>query len=169
MKLYRLSLDELMKQAGYTKSKLQNLLGSAQARLLTHRAMRPAPAQDNKILTSWNALMIRGLAIAGGALQRPELCDAAGKAIAFIADNMIVDGRLTASYAQGKPRFNGYLDDYAFLLDAVIESLQRDWLTEHLQFAIWLADQLLERFEDSADGGFFFTEHEHEALPPVAG
>jgi uncharacterized protein YyaL (SSP411 family) len=75
-----------------------------------------------------------------------------------------VDHRLLATYKDGRARLNGYLDDYAFLLDAVVELLQTRWNRSHLEFAIFLADGLLERFEDRENGGFWFTSHDHEAL-----
>jgi len=71
---------------------------------------------------------------------------------------------LMACYKNGKARFPGYLDDYAYLLDALIESLQTKWNTQHLNFAIQLADQLLEYFFDNKNGGFFFTAKDHEKL-----
>jgi uncharacterized protein len=160
----RLSLDELMEHAGYTRSKLKTLLDSAQQKLLAVRNQRTPPATDKKILTAWNALTVRGLAIAGGALDRHELITAAAAAIDFIRSHMVVGEQLKANYAAGKTGYNAYLDDYALLLDATIELLQHRWDIEHLNFAIWLADQLMEHFADNEDGGFFFTAHNHEQL-----
>ncbi len=160
----RMSLDDLMEHSGYTKSKLQSLLDSAQQKMLGARNSRIPPGRDEKILVAWNGLMIRGLAIASGALTKPELADAAARAVDFIRHNMQEDGQLLACYADGKARFNAYLDDHAFLLDAVIELLQQRWDNDHLQFAIWLAEQLLEKFEDKENGAFFFTANDHEKL-----
>jgi uncharacterized protein YyaL (SSP411 family) len=159
-----LSLEELMEHAGYTKSKLQALLDSGQQKLLQARNQRPRPARDEKILTAWNALAIRGLAIAAGALDRPELSAAAAAAVDFIQSHLVVAGQLKASFAAGKPGGNAYLDDYALLLDAIIELLQQRWNIGQLNFAIWLADQLIEQFSDEQAGGFFFTAHDHEQL-----
>ncbi|MDG1463335.1 MAG: thioredoxin domain-containing protein, partial [Gammaproteobacteria bacterium] len=160
----RMSLDDLMENSGYTKSKLQSLLDSAQQKMLDTRNNRIAPNRDEKILVAWNGLMIRGLAIASGALAKPELADAAALAVDFIRHNLLADEKLLACYANNQARFNAYLDDYAFLLDAIIELLQQRWDNDHLQFAIWLADQILERFEDKINGGFFFTANDHEKL-----
>ncbi len=132
--------------------------------LLGVREERVPPLRDEKQLTAWNALAIRGLAIAGRALERPDLVDAAEGAVEFIRDNLVVDGRLLASYKDGKARFAAYLDDHAFLLDALLELLQARWSTAHLEFAIELAELLLEYFEDKELGGFWFTANDHETL-----
>jgi uncharacterized protein YyaL (SSP411 family) len=123
-----------------------------------------APARDEKQLTAWNALAIRGFAIAGRSLDRPDLVVAANQAIDFIKENLFIDGRLMASYKDGVARFPAYLDDHAFLLDAILESLQSDWQTSHLEFAIELAELMLKYFEDKDRGAFYFTANDHEAL-----
>ncbi len=132
--------------------------------LLDERVKRVAPDRDEKQLTSWNALAIRGLAIAGRSLERPELTSAARDAVDFIRQNLIEDGRLLASYKDGKARFPAYLDDHAFLLDALLELLQSDWNSRHLEFAVQLAELMLEFFEDGESGAFYFTANDHEAL-----
>jgi uncharacterized protein YyaL (SSP411 family) len=140
------------------------LIDQAHATLLAERDKRVPPGRDDKQLTSWNALTIRGMAIAGRVLQRKELIDAAAGATDFIIDKLIVDGRLLASYKDGQARFPAYLDDHAFLLDAILELLQSRWNTKHLRVAIALAGLLLEQFEDKDNGGFFFTANDHESL-----
>jgi uncharacterized protein YyaL (SSP411 family) len=132
--------------------------------LLAERETRVPPGRDDKQLTSWNALAIRGMAIAGRVLEREDLIDAAESACDFILDNLIDDGRLLASYKDGQARFSAYLDDHAFMVDAILELLQSRWSKRHLDFAILLADLVLEYFEDAEDGGFFFTADDHETL-----
>jgi uncharacterized protein YyaL (SSP411 family) len=132
--------------------------------LLAERETRVPPGRDDKQLTSWNALAIRGMAIAGRMLERDDLIDAAESACDFIRENLVVDGRLLASYKDGQARFSAYLDDHAFLVDAILELLQSRWRTRHLDFAITLADLMLEHFEDTGNGGFFFTADDHETL-----
>jgi len=140
------------------------LIERARKKLLAERMTRVAPARDEKQLTSWNALAIRGLAIAGRSLQRPELTAAAAKATDFIRENLMIDGRLLASYKDGSAHLPAYLDDHSFLLDALLELLQSRWNTQHLDFAIQLADLMLEHFEDRQQGAFFFTANDHETL-----
>ena len=132
--------------------------------LLAQRGTRVPPGRDEKQLTAWNALAVRGLAIAGRALARPELVDAANEAVGFLRTHLVSDGRLLASYKDGQARFAAYLDDHAFLLDALLELLQARWSTEHLDFAIAIAELLLEHFEDREAGGFWFTADDSEQL-----
>ena len=147
-----------------TEQAVAELIDSARATLLDVRNKRVPPGRDEKQLTSWNALAIRGLAIAGLALERNDLIEAAVRCTDFIQANLMSDGRLLASYKDGQARFPAYLDDHAFLLDALLRLLQAEWRTSHLEFAIELADLLLERFYDQQQGGFFFTADDHETL-----
>ena len=140
------------------------VIARAKPILLEHRAQRVPPARDEKQLTSWNALAVRGLAIAGRALERPELVEAAAAAVDFLHATLVADGRVLASYKDGQAKFAGYLDDHAFLLDALLELLQARWDSGHLAFACQLADLLLDHFEDRENGGFWFTADDHESL-----
>ena len=157
-------MEDVAKSIGKSKSDTAELIDDARATLLAERSKRIPPGRDDKQLTSWNALAIRGFAIAGRALERDDLGEAASSAIDFIQDELLVDGRLRAAYKDERARFSAYLDDYAFLLDAILESLQTRWSSEHLAFAIQLADDLLEHFEDTERGGFWFTANDHEDL-----
>ena len=139
-------------------------LATARTALFNERATRVHPGRDDKQLTSWNALAVRGLAISGRILERDDFVDAATQAIDFIRDNLMVDGRLFASYKEGRARFPAYLDDHAFLIDAILELLQSRWNTGQLEFAMQIADVLLKHFEDSEAGGFYFTADDHESL-----
>ncbi len=147
-----------------TEDALGERLQEARERLLRVRRRRVPPGRDEKQLTSWNALAIRGLAIAGDAFERPPLVAAAAQAADFVRDRLLQDGRLLASYKDGSARFPAYLDDYAFMLDALLELLQADWRTERLEFAVSLADALLAHFYDADSGGFWFTADDHESL-----
>ncbi|NNF50276.1 MAG: thioredoxin domain-containing protein, partial [Woeseiaceae bacterium] len=142
----------------------EKIIARARTTLLEQRAQRVPPARDEKQLTAWNALAIRGLAIAGRALDRAELIDAAVAAVDFLRETMLRDGRLLASYKDDEAKFAAYLDDHVFLLDALIELLQARWSATHLEFAQQVADLLLEHFEDKQDGGFWFTADDHEQL-----
>jgi uncharacterized protein len=139
------------------------LFDAARAQLLEARVRRVWPGRDEKILTSWNGLMICGLARAARRLMRPDYAEAATRALDFVRANLWQDGRLHAVYKDGRARFAAYLDDYALLAAGVLELLQHRWRDGDLEFACELADALLERFEDER-GGFFFTANDHEAL-----
>ena len=160
----RKTLDEIAAAMNVSIDELVEHVNAGRETLLTEREQRVPPDRDEKQLTSWNALAIRGFAIAGLALDRDDLVDAAAGAVDFIHENLFVDSRLLAVYKDGQARFAAYLDDYAFLLDAILELLQARWNNQHLEFAITLADTLLEFFEDAQDGGFWFTAEDHENL-----
>ncbi|MEM7502424.1 MAG: thioredoxin domain-containing protein [Pseudomonadota bacterium] len=139
-------------------------IAEARRKLLIERATREAPGRDDKQLTAWNALAIRGFAIAGRALGRDDLVSIASDAIDFIAHHLRVGGRLMASYKDGEAKFPAYLDDHAFLLDAAVELLQARFSLRHLTFAVEIADLLLEHFFDADSGGFYFTANDAERL-----
>ena len=144
------------------------LLMSAQKKLFEAREKRPRPSRDDKILTSWNALAIKGLARAGRVFGRPDWIKLAQTAVDFMRTNMWINDQLLATCKDdGSSNYhahlNAYCDDYAFLLDALIELLQAHYRAVDLTFAEDLAESLLENFE-SEDGGFYFTSHTHESL-----
>ena len=132
--------------------------------LLQLRQQRVRPGLDDKILTSWNALVIAAMAYAGRQLGQDDFFQSAQRAASFIKQHHWRDDRLLATSRRGQAHLNAYLDDYAFLLHALLELLQHDWSNEHYHWAIQLADTLLDQFEDSEHGGFFFTSHDHEQL-----
>ncbi len=144
------------------------LLNSAKQKLFALREKRIRPGRDEKILTSWNALMIRGMAIAGRTLNNGEYIESADRALNFIRTTMWKNQRLFATYkasgTESKAHLDAYLDDYAYLLDALLEMLQARWNTEDLNWACEIADVMLEQFEDPTLGGFYFTASDHEQL-----
>jgi uncharacterized protein len=158
------TVDATAAALGESVQSVTALLASARAKLLQARTLRVWPPRDEKILTAWNALMIKGLAIAARVLQRPDLADAAAAAVDFIRHTLWRDGRLLATYKDGRAHIPAYLDDYAFLADALLELLQTRWRSSDLQFARQLTEVLLSQFEDPQGGGFFFTAADHEQL-----
>lgn len=108
--------------------------------------------------------MIKGMAKGAALFQRPEWLDSASRAADLLLDSHLVSGRLHATSRDGKVRLNGYLDDYAYLVDALLELLQASWRSDYLGHAITLTDNLIKHFEDPEHGGFFFTADDHETL-----
>jgi len=149
---------------GITPEQATTRLQSARQKLLTQREQRVRPGRDEKVLTAWNGLMIKGMASAGRRLDRSDFVASAQKAVDFIHAQLFQDGRLLASYKDGRARLMAYLDDHVFLLDGLVELLQADWRSRDLQFAIQLAELLLSQFEDEEHGGFYFTANDHEQL-----
>ncbi len=157
-------LDEIAKRVARTPAEVEALLASARARLFEIRAQRVHPSRDDKILTSWNALMIRGMAIAARALARDDLLDCASRALDFVRRTLWRDGKLLATSMDGRTHLNAYLDDYVYLADAVLELQQVRFRGEELGFARQLLEVVLAHFSDSAAGGFYFTSDDHETL-----
>ena len=140
-------------------------LDKSRATLLALRNQRVWPGRDDKVLTSWNALAIRGLADAARALGRPDFAAAARRRAGLSCSaHHWRDGRLLATSRDGVARLPAYLDDHALLIDAILALAAVQFRAADLAFAVQLADALLERFEDRANGGFFFTAHDHETL-----
>ena len=158
------SLEDIARQVKRTPEEVLALIASARARLLPLRAVRVRPARDDKILTSWNAAMIRGMAVAARALEREDLAISATRALDFIRATLWRDGRLLATYIEGRAHLNAYLDDYVYLVDAILELQQVRFSAEELAFARELLEVVLRHFVDDAAGGFYFTSDDHEVL-----
>ena len=151
----RLYLDE---------DRATSLLGSAKAKLFAERAKRPPPGKDEKVLAAWNGLAIHGMASAGVRLGDSQWIQSAARAADFVRTRMVEDGRLFATWKEGNAKYPAYLDDYANMLHGVLSLLSAHWRDDDLDFATFLGDELLERFQDPETGAFFFTAHDHEKL-----
>ncbi len=151
-------------ELGLAEAEAGPLLESARRKLLAVRQQRPAHALDDKALSAWNGLIIEGLTEAAWALDEPAWQQAACQTLDFVRDRMWKQGCLYREYRLEEVRQPGYLSDYAMLLGATLSLVQAHWREGDLEFAIALAEQLLEQFEDPHHGGFFFTSHEHERL-----
>jgi uncharacterized protein YyaL (SSP411 family) len=137
---------------------------SAKEKLIAARQKKIAPACDRKILTAWNGLMIKGMVLAGDLLEEPRYVESARQALNYIRQHLWKNKMLLASGKNEKAHLSAYLDDYAYLLDALITLLQISWRTEDLRFAIELAEYLLAHFTDSTRGGFYFTADGEEII-----
>jgi uncharacterized protein YyaL (SSP411 family) len=157
-------LDAVAKSLGVPLAECEQRLDGARAKLLAVRVTRVWPSRDEKVLTSWNAMMVRGMARAARIFDRPEWLASARRATDFIRGTLWHGGRLLATYKDGTAHLNAYLDDYAFLVDALIELMQAEFRAADLEFARALAEVMLDQFEDRAVGGFFFVSHDHERL-----
>ena len=135
------------------------------ATLLAARARRVRPGLDDKRLTSWNALAIAAFADAGAVLRRDDYLTAARTAAHFVLDELRDDDRrLLRTWKDGRGRLGAYLEDHAFLLEALLVLYEATFEPEWFAAARELADTILERFADDANGGFFSTASDHERL-----
>lgn len=139
-------------------------LKTIKQKLLQQRNLKTKPQIDKKILSSWNALVIKGLIQLGQILNEPQYINAAQSTLNFIREKMYIDRVLYASWQDGAPHIKGFLDDYAFLLDALLTLIKNDLEHEYIQFCEQLADNLLDYFYDYENGGFFFTANDAEKL-----
>ena len=146
------------------RQRADTLLAGAQGKLLSAREQRVRPSRDEKILTAWNGLAIKGLARAGQRLGRAEWVEAARQAADFIRTNLWQQGRLYANWQNGRLGYPAYLDDYANMMDGMLALLRAGWRDADAVFLRNLADTLLVQFEDRENGGFFFTAHDQEPL-----
>ena len=158
------TLVEAAGQARVSPEEAERRLAAVREKLFAARERRVRPGRDEKVLVSWNALAIRGMARAGRVFGRPEWLASARRALEFVRATMWRDGRLLATYKDGRAHLNAYLDDYAFLIAALLELLQAEFRVADLRFAQELSEVLLEQFEDRDAGGFFFTGRDHERL-----
>jgi uncharacterized protein len=150
---------------GWDPSALQRELAEDRAKLLETRDQRIRPGKDDKILTNWNALMIEALAQAANVLGEARYLAAAQRAARFLLDRLRrPDGRLLHSYRNGEAKFHGYLDDYAYLIQALVSLYQADFDEGWIDVASELADMVLRHFQDADEGGFFYTADDHEQL-----
>jgi len=143
---------------------LRKRLAEGRGKLLKVRVKRVWPYKDDKILASWNALMIESLAIGGRGLKDKRLTKAAQRAADFVLKNMRKNGRLLRTHRSGSAKLNAYLDDYAFLGVALLELHKTTGDSKWLIEAGSLADTMLKHYSDPDAGGFFFTSSDHEEL-----
>ncbi|SEQ72248.1 thioredoxin domain-containing protein [Piscibacillus halophilus] len=158
------NLEEVAKEFNLTIEQLEEKLDQARLKLLETREKRVYPHLDDKVLTSWNAMMIAALAKAGQVYQNEEYVNMARKAVNFIENQLIENNRLMARYRDGEVKFKGYLDDYAYLAWAYLELYDAEFQVMDLRRAKELADQMYHLFWDSEHGGFYFNGEDSERL-----
>ena len=158
------SVDEIAARFGLSLPDVQTRVAGARMALFKARDERVRPGRDDKVLTSWNALMIAALARAARALDQPKWADLAFTALDTLVRTAWRDGRLYATRHGDDVALDAYLDDHAFLLAALLEAMQTRFRRQDYDLAVRVADVLLDRFEDRERGGFWFTSHDHERL-----
>lgn len=147
-----------------TKEELEARLEQARVMLLTEREKRIYPHVDDKVLTSWNAMMIAGLAKASTVFQNKDYLTIAINAIQFIEEKLFKENRLMARYRDGETKYAAYLDDYAFLAWAYLALYQATYELDYLSRGKSLVDSMINLFWDDENGGFFFSGKENEQL-----
>ena len=164
--ILRVAMDaaNLARDEGLDAQQFGDLLGRAKSRLLAIRNERIAPGLDDKILTSWNGLMLAAFAEAASVLRREDYAEVAERNAEFLLANLLREGRLLRTYKDGTAKLNGYLEDYAFLIDGLLTLHEVNFSRSTLDAAIELGNAMVELFWDAATGQFFDTGHDHEQL-----
>ncbi|MCP3659169.1 MAG: thioredoxin domain-containing protein [Bacteroidetes bacterium] len=154
---------KIAKEFNITSQELENIIEETKEILYKKRKEKPAPLLDNKIITSWNALAISAYAKAGFVLNNQDYVKIAEKALSFILDNLFIDQKLYHTYQDGKAKHIAYLDDYAFLIESLLNTYEASHKIQYLEKAIELEEILAQSYEDKI-GGFFLNGTENEKL-----
>lgn len=153
------------KEVGSITGARAERLALARQKLLAVRDQRPKVLRDEKVLASWNGLMIGAFARAGSLLNQPDFVRTAERGANFVLTNLRdPQGRLLRTHTAGKAKLNAYLDDYAFVIDGLLALHDATDDARWLKGARQLQDDQLKMFRDETGGGFFFTSHHHEEL-----
>ena len=156
--------ETFAREAGMSDDEFAEFVRRSRATLLEIRGRRVPPARDDKILTAWNGLMLAAFAEAGAVLDNTGYLEAAEANASFLLDTLRSDGRLLRTYRGEQPKLNGYLEDYAFLINGLIvlheATFEERWLLE----AIELGQSMVDLFWDEASAQFYDTGRDHEEL-----
>ena len=156
--------EEFAETKGLTVDQLGDIINRGSKALLEVREQRIHPMRDDKVLASWNGLMLRSFAEAAAALRRPDYLAVAIKNAEFLARSMKSDGRLLRTYRDGQAKLLGYLEDYSFVIDGLLALYEATFDLRWLDEAVTLADSMIELFWDEGIGGFYDTGSDHETL-----
>ncbi|MDP9016377.1 MAG: thioredoxin domain-containing protein, partial [Thermoproteota archaeon] len=161
----RVSISNLAKNYNKTPEKIAEIINYASAKLFTARENRVKPGRDEKILTSWNGLMISGFAKGYAVSGDKRYLDAAKNSIDFIESKLASnDGRLRRTFKDGQSKLNGYVEDYAFYVNGLLDLFAANSKEQYLSKAVKYTDFMLEHFWDEKEGNLFFTSDDHEQL-----
>ena len=159
-----INISSVSFKIGKTEDEVKKILDSCRKKLLDFRSSRIHPGLDDKILTSWNALMISAFAKGFRISNEKSFLNAAENCIAFIEKNLIKNNELLRSYKNGQAKIKAYLEDYAFFIDSLIDVFEINPHPKYLKLAITLGNYLIEHFWDSEHNTFFMTADNHEKL-----
>ncbi len=157
-------LNDWAEQWSIDAAELAEQLADDRRQLLQAREKRVRPGRDDKVLTAWNSLAVKALAVAGAVLDRPRYIDAALRAAQFTVETMMQpDNRLLHAFRGGRAHLDAYVDDYAYTIEAFVSLFEATGEPEWIGHASRLADTMLAQFEDPR-GGFFYTATDAESL-----
>ncbi|QQS46183.1 MAG: thioredoxin domain-containing protein [Acidobacteriota bacterium] len=149
---------------GVGEERLLEVIERGRRALFEARERRVKPHRDEKILTAWNGLMLRSFAEAARAFDRVDYLEVAEANAEFLLTRLHRDGRLLRTHKDGESRLNGYLEDYACLIDGLLALYEATFDARWFERALALAGTMIDQFLDEEHGGFYFTSRDHEAL-----
>ena len=149
---------------GISEQKVHEIINSCSTKLLEVRSKRISPGLDDKVLVSWNSLMITAFAKGYRVTNDGRYLDAAKNCISFIEKNLFVDDNLLRTYKNGTAKINGYLEDYSYFVNALLDVFEIEPNSKYLKLALKLGHHLIDHFWDSENNGFFMTSDNHEKL-----
>lgn len=159
-----ISLSSVAFKFGKTEDQVKNILNSGIKKLLDVRSKRPPPGLDDKILTSWNALMISALAKGFRVSNEQSFLNAAEKCISFIENHLVNNGKLLHTYKNGTSKIQAYLEDYSYFISALLDIFEIKPELKYLETAQTFGNYLIDHFWDPTQKNFFMTDNTHEKL-----
>ena len=156
--------EQFAEEYGIPMEDLLRTVESGKNELLLAREQRVHPMRDDKVLSSWNGLMLRAFAEAAQVFGRPDYLEAAVKNAEFLTSAMVRDGRLLRTYRNGEAKLLAYLEDYSFVADGLLALYEATFQPRWLEEAVKLADSMIDLFWDDDVGGFYDTGKDHEDL-----
>jgi len=161
---HHMALDELSQSLGRSEKELKGFLDQARRKLLEARQERVKPPLDDKVLTAWNGMMLTSFAEAAFVLNDSKFLEIAVKNAEFLASAILVEGRVLRSWRQGRAHLNGYLEDYALVIEGWLATYQVSREVRWLDHASQLMERQFEFFQDEEGNDFYFTSSDHEKL-----
>ena len=149
---------------GISESDVHKILKTCSEKLLKVRSNRIPPGLDDKVLVSWNSLMITAFAKGYRVTNDARYLDAAKNCVSFIEENLFVDGKLLRTYKNGTAKIDGYLEDYSYFINALLDVFEIEPDPKYLALSLSLGHHLVDHFWDSENNSFFMTSDEHEKL-----
>ena len=159
-----LCLSNIAFNFGITEEKVREILKASSEKLLKVRSNRIPPGLDDKVLVSWNSLMITAFAKGYRVTNNTKYLDAAKNCISFIEKNLFSDGNLLRTYKNGTAKIDGYLEDYSYFLNALLDVFEIEPDVKYIKLASKLGHHLVDHFWDSENNNFFVTSDNHEKL-----
>ena len=159
-----LNISTIAFNFGLDEQKVREILKTCSEKLLKVRSMRVLPGLDDKVLVSWNSLMITAFAKGYRVTNDARYLDAAKNCISFINQNLLADGKLLRTYKNGSAKIDGYLEDYSYFVNALLDVFEIEPDLKYLNLSMKLGHYLVDHFWDSQNASFFMTSDDHEKL-----